>query len=496
METADRKIRLTFYGGANEVGGNKVLLEDFGYNVKIFLDFGVNVQKLSQYKNRKGNLSKIEDLTKNYLLPPESAIPFENLYTKNYILREGQRYNQKVRECEGKTDLPSDLDGILISHPHRDHYYGLTFIPIYTGDFTKSIILAYSDSSGKNFENFYYGLNWQTFRSKHDKKEGIKIKGMEIYPVHVDHSTPAAYGFIMCTSAGLVVYSGDFRMHGPLKYMTGHLINKVKELSSDNDNVIALICEGTFIHKGSIESEQDVENQLNILFEDLPFDYLIVKYQRTDWDRFRTFVKIAKKFGWNYIISEKDAYFYHILNQDPNHETMRNPNILEEDHVLILYQENPNDYIFSWQKKIRAIFEREKKKWRFKRISDLKTLDSKFFLYYTSLKKPLHRILPIHLTGAFISSDIDPYSEEQFDNTKDLMMKLRNLGLPAYRIIASGHAKPHDICNFIREINPKNILPIHTTNAKLFKDLFRSTRFNVILPKNEIKPSNIILKAE
>jgi mRNA degradation ribonuclease J1/J2 len=31
-------VRLTFYGGVDEIGGNKILLEDSG--TKIFLDFG------------------------------------------------------------------------------------------------------------------------------------------------------------------------------------------------------------------------------------------------------------------------------------------------------------------------------------------------------------------------------------------------------------------------------------------------------------------------
>lgn len=31
-------VKLTFYGGVNEIGGNKILLEDKG--TKIFLDFG------------------------------------------------------------------------------------------------------------------------------------------------------------------------------------------------------------------------------------------------------------------------------------------------------------------------------------------------------------------------------------------------------------------------------------------------------------------------
>ena len=32
-------VRLTFLGGVNEVGGNRILIEDFNYDVKIFLDF-------------------------------------------------------------------------------------------------------------------------------------------------------------------------------------------------------------------------------------------------------------------------------------------------------------------------------------------------------------------------------------------------------------------------------------------------------------------------
>ena len=38
---------LTFYGGVNEVGGNKILLED--KDTKIFLDFGMSFGKRGAY---------------------------------------------------------------------------------------------------------------------------------------------------------------------------------------------------------------------------------------------------------------------------------------------------------------------------------------------------------------------------------------------------------------------------------------------------------------
>ena len=34
----DRMTSLTFYGGVNEIGGNKILLED--KDTRVFLDFG------------------------------------------------------------------------------------------------------------------------------------------------------------------------------------------------------------------------------------------------------------------------------------------------------------------------------------------------------------------------------------------------------------------------------------------------------------------------
>jgi len=495
MSVGEKSIRLTFYGGANEIGGNKVLLEDFKNEVKVFIDFGINNHKLTEYKKKYGNPSSLKHLTEMNLLPAENLLPIENLYSTHFIFKQGQKYFEKIEECKGKKDPPTNCDGIFISHAHKDHYSGLSFvnrnIPIFTGLMTKSIIQANSRTSSKYFENFYYGLNWECFRT--GEKENIG--GMEIIPIHVDHSIPAAYGFIFCTSAGLVIYTGDFRMHGPLSNMTTDFIEKIKECS-ESDKVMALICEGTFIHKGSIESEENVKKDLETLFESITFDYFIVKYNRNDWDRFRTFVNIAKKFNWNYVIPERDAYFYHILNQDQRYETMRDPNLLKDDNILILLQENKEGKLFLWQQKLRDLFKRKRKEERLYNAEGLKKLKSKFFLYYTTLQDPLKETLPLNLTGAFIASDIDPYAEEKFDNTRSLVNKLRILGIPSYRIQASGHAKPHDIYNFVKEINPKYLLPIHTKHASLFKDLFKNTDIKVVLPDNFIKTKRIIFKGK
>lgn len=488
-------VNLTFCGGVSEVGGNQIFFEDKGYGVKLFLDFGINMVQYANNFDKYEEPTSPEQLTSLYLIPKESKLPVKNLYSKYFIFdHDEMNYIQKLNECKGKTDPPTDIDGVLISHPHRDHYYGISMlnrnIPVYTGVVTQRIILAYSKASRSVMSNFYEDLIWKLFRTG----DVINIKGLKIFPVHVDHSIPAAYGFIIESSAGIIIYSGDFRMHGPLSRMTEDLIEKAKNLVKvkppnevglgDNakeqpQRVKAVICEGTQINRGAIESEQSVENELVKLMDKKVFDFYLVKYNRLDWDRFRNFETIAKQYEWKYIITEKDAYFYYLLNDKAIYETMRDPNILNDDNIFVLHF-GPEKY--PWQRQIREIFEQKEKLWRLIEFDDLHEF-SNFFLFITYLYYDLLDYLPKDLNGAFISSDIDPYSEEHLDNTKTIMHHLEKVGIPSYRIHASGHAKPHDIISYIQKLDPLNVIPIHTEHPQFFKSLFRNYNIKIHLPE-------------
>ena len=458
----DSKVELILCGGVNEVGGNALLLKDKVHNVKIFVDFGINIKSYNYHYEYSQFPKSVDEMTHLGLLPDEAELGFLNLYERKSI--NFKSHDKSV----------SKIDAILISHPHRDHFLGLSFInreiPVYAGEFTYKIIMAYYKCTKRSILNNYEGIKWNRFRTGDE----IDIKGIKIIPFHVDHSIPASYGFIINTSAGILVYTGDFRMHGPLSWMTYDFVREIKR-----HNVNTLICEGTHVHQGHVESEKKVKKNLNQLFKQMPYDYALVKYDRLNWDRFRTYSNIAKRNNWKYIISEKDAYFYYLMNKDHLYDSMRNPNIIDDDHIHVVANGNVR---FKWQETIRTRFFSEGKGNRLLKTNDINYLNGKFMLYITRVPLNLIKKLSNKYRGVFISSYLDYYTEEFIDDNYSISRKLMEFGIPSYQIHASGHVMPHDLYQFITNINPKRLIPIHTENPQFFNELFKNSEIEVIIP--------------
>lgn len=460
----ESKVDLTFCGGINEVGGNALLLEDHIHNVKLFIDFGINIKSYNNHYEYLQFPKSVEELIRLGLLPDEAEIGFLNLY---------QRESVKIKY--NPSNASSKLDAIIISHPHRDHFLALSFInrniPVYAGEFTQKIISAYYKCTKRSIINNFEGIKWKLFRTG----DIIHINGLEIIPCHVDHSIPASYGFIIKTSAGNCVYTGDFRMHGPLSWMSYDFVKKIKEYK-----VNTLICEGTHVNQGHFESEKKVKRNLKQLFKQMPYDYALVKYDRLNWDRFRTYSVIAKMNDFNYIISEKDAYFYYLMNKDKIYESMRHPNILNDDHILIITN---GDVRFKWQETIRTKLYKEGKGSRLLKTKDISNLNKKFLLYLTRLPIKLIEKLNKKFKGVFISSYLDPYTEEYVDDNHSISRKLMQLGIPSYQIHASGHIMPHDLYKFIINVNPTTLIPIHTEYPHFFESLLENSEIKVLIPE-------------
>jgi len=215
--------KYTFYGGAGEIGGNKILLED--RDVRAYLDFGQSFNFGSGYFY-------------DYL-QPRSVNGLEILFEFGLIPRIPRLY---ARDALRFTDLPygrPDIDAVFISHHHGDHTGHLSCIdesiPVYMGHGTRKIIEIYN--------SLYRGVcdigdheSIRTFRSG----DCIELKHMTFQPIHVEHSTPGAYGYVIDSPDSSIVYTGDFRRHGPKAEYTEEFISRAAKAGPE-----VMLCEGT-----------------------------------------------------------------------------------------------------------------------------------------------------------------------------------------------------------------------------------------------------------
>ena len=125
-------VSLTFYGGAGEIGGNKILLEDKG--AKIYLDFGQSFDFGEEYFYE--------------WLQPRSANGLEVYFEFGMVPRVPKLYSSDALKVTNLKYRKPDVDAVFISHSHSDHTGHLNFldesIPVYMGHGTHKLLEAYS----------------------------------------------------------------------------------------------------------------------------------------------------------------------------------------------------------------------------------------------------------------------------------------------------------------------------------------------------------------
>ncbi|MCW1298613.1 MAG: MBL fold metallo-hydrolase [Candidatus Parvarchaeota archaeon] len=460
---------LTFYGGVNEIGGNKILLED--KETKIFLDFGMNFSMSKKYYGeflQPRTLNGLGDLLEFGIIPD-----IDGIYRDDLLKKEGRRITGKPR-----------IDGVLISHAHADHCWHVSLlhkdVPIYCGETTKFILQAVQETSqGVYYTDFFmyrecfvnrrekpkFERKFNTFRTG-DK---IKIDSLEILPIHIDHSIPGAYGFIIHTSKGAIVYTGDFRMHGPMKEFTYEFIEAAKK-----EKPIAMICEGTRVKSRRIgPSEDEVKRKIDGIVKETK-KLVIVNFSPRDIDRLNSFFDVSKRNGREFVISLKMAYLLKLLSSDKRLKVPRLDEVsiyaprsgwglITEDYPI---SEIEKDY----DKWAREFLKHEK----LVNCNDIRKKQEKFVFYcnYFDLNE-LIDIRPM-IGSTYIYSLSEPFDEEQEIDYNRMKNWLAHFKLPMRRAHASGHACGKEIEKMVNEINPKILFPVHTDHVDIFKKIAKN----------------------
>jgi ribonuclease J len=446
-------VSVTVYGGAGEIGGNKILVKDKDTNV--FLDFGKNYKKEGKFYDPPFLQARCTE----HLLGLKILPDIKGIY--------------KYRETIVKPEI--NIDGVLISHPHGDHYDYVRFlkddIPIHCGEGTKEIITARECSGTKGptaeyyISNFTKSKGYQEFKSFNTFHTGDepKVGNIKYRPIHVDHSVCGAYGYILETSGGVIGYSGDVRMHGPKHSMTKDFVNALKKSQPE-----LLLIEGTNIDSSRLSSEIEVKNKAKNVVENTN-GLVMAGFSVVDFDRFRTFYWIAKETGRQFVISMKQAY---ILNKiqpfiDIPKVTDKNITIFMKDKKSMGFENEVVD--ISGINIIHA---------------DVVNKNQKNILMVAGFYdfNELIKIDPV-AGSSYILSQSEPFNEEMEIDHAKLLNWLELHGMPLFSIHASGHANANELKEIITEVKPKKVCIIHSERPELFKRYISDLKIETIVPQ-------------
>jgi ribonuclease J len=501
--TAMSELQVTLYGGAGEIGGNRILLEwdDAGW----LLDFGTRFAATSKYfeefvKPRTAALG-LRDYLRMELLPPLECLYRNDLWCHEPDLWDRYRGRADCRRVE-------NIRGVLLSHAHMDHNGCLGFlrqdIPVYTGLATAIIGKCLQDpkQSGADGE-FCYTVprecDGDVLRAKRgapreQRKHYICENGGEIsravsdltsfwssvpgertaissVPLEmaepaslglkfwrVDHSIPGSGAFGIETPIGWVIYTGDLRTHGHSSWRTKKFIEEAAALKP-----ALLIVEGTRVDRDKSITEPEVQQAIDEVVAQEP-GLVIADFSARNIERLRTFHDIANARDRRLVVTTKDAY------------------LLQQLHLIDSRIPCPTDDGLAVLKECQAsiqLWEREVHTDCMRNLINARQIqgDPGAYIVCISYWDIVNLVDFEPNGGTYIYSASEAYDEDQQIDHKRLVNWLSHFGfkvvggLPSAErgpYHASGHIDRLSLEELIEQIGPERILPVHTQNSGWF----------------------------
>ena len=532
--------QITVFGGAGQIGGNKILLQDSGTD--LWFDFGLNFEQSGRYfaeflKPRDSN-SGLYDYLMMDLLPPIEGLYREDAAVNPIHKTAWQASIGRWGQQSSKTD------GVLLSHAHIDHtgYIGFlnSKIPIISSAMTAVIAKAIQDTgqSTLSSEIAYFtkrhqvdnlptrlldtGIDLEVPRLKKpvstkntvlarpwlitdynnwtiaadefwqaSPNPQLPISGpivqpfngsigqLTVRPFPVDHSIEGAHAYAVKTSAGWVVYTGDIRMHGRRGHQTRAFAEAVRNLKP-----IALICEGTRVSPNqSVSSTEQIvseKSQQAVIQSD---GLVIADFGPRNVERLISFLNIANRTDRYLVVLSKDAYLLEAMNKVDNSV----PTAANHPRIKIYLDRSSQMKV--WEQLLVA-----KNKNKLVRWQDVSDNPNKYIICLSLYDLP--RLLDINpKQGTYILSTTEPFNVEmEMDfarlNNWIKRFNLSLIGDPDKKtdqkhagFHTGGHATSEEIFAFIETVNPQMLIPVHTEYPNLMAEYADNLGIHCEIPK-------------
>lgn len=461
-------VKITLLGGKGEIGGNKILIEHKGTSV--FLDFGMSFKQFGKFFSEFLNprkCSALEDFFEFALLPK-----MKGLYREDYVKKTGLKPEKKA------------VDAVFLSHAHADHAQYIHFlrldIPIYCSEESKIILQCLEETGSGSFTDFvtmtedycFYknkkgGLSRVTSRNEEfvharDLKvmkpfEKVKVGSLVVEMMPVDHSLPGAAGFIIYTSEGNIVYTGDIRFTG---YHGKESFKFVEKAASVKPRW--LICEGTRIDSDRTDNEDDVSKEMSKRIAEAKA-LVFVEHPIRDIDRVYSIFRAAKECKREFAVDMKLAYLIEKLG--------RLCPFSVDDVKIIVYRKSWGLVTKDVDKGlIGGDYDAWERDYIFRRNAiTYKDLVKNPAKYVVSMNlwniNQLVDIKPIN--AIWIKSNCEPFCEEMELDEERKDNWLEHFKVKKYSAHCSGHACGKEIRKMITQINAEHVIAVHTEKREM-----------------------------
>lgn len=463
---------IKFYGGVEEIGGNRILVEES--SSRVFLDYGMS-------------FSRNQKFFEEYLKPRYASAGLKDLLRLHLVhYLPGIYRSDLLRLMEIEPHSEPSLNAVLLSHIHLDHSALISLlderIPIICSKTTQAYAKALLEVGTRGLETEMYNFKRRPLLNTRDESvdrqfiftqsnKEMKIGGVSITPCSVDHSVLGATAYILRTDGGTIVYTGDLRFHGKLAKMSENFAEIAAKAEPD-----IMLCEGTRINETENASEDFVQENAVKAIQDAK-GLVVADFAFRDLTRLTTFYEIAKKTDRKLVISKRDAYLIEMLSKVPD---IPFPLPSPQDPKVMIYVDRKSTGTYR---------DRDYDTWERPYLEASNTIRAE------QVNKEQKNLI-IHLTffdinelvdidpldATYIHSASEPHNEEQNIDEQRLNNWLDYFHIKKYHYHASGHASGTDIRRLVEQVKPKVLMPIHTEHKELFKQFHNNVKMPLLEP--------------
>lgn len=373
---------------------------------------------------------------------------------KSLLLDIGLPLSAKGPENVALPDVPGLADGsnpnllgIVISHPHQDHY-GLLgkvhrSVPVFIGRQARNLLdaAAWFTRSRLNLRRAVHYEDGRVFQ----------VGPFSVLPTLNDHSAFDSYSLLVEAEGKSVFYTGDFRMHGRKPGWIGRVLSRLP------DRLNVLIVEGTCVgrfERGRPEPERELEGRVLASMRETR-GLVLAWFSGQNMDRFATFFRAARRAGRQFAV---DLYLARILDAlnlaslpSPRGEDLRvylplkTKERIKAERTFHLVQPYYHRRIYP---------------------EDLAGCAPELVMMFRPSMRDDLEMAGCLVGAKLIYSLWHGYLEREADSTERWC---RERGVGFEELHTSGHASESDLKRFIRRLNPRSVVPVHSFAPERFR---------------------------